>query len=215
VPDNDLSDLTAWLWATPNSRRVIILLEELALDYTIRPVNVRAGEQFAPEVVNMNPFAKIPIVSWFANGRRRTLFESGAILIHFANRFGRFLPADGQQRDDALSWTMMAISGLAPSSGQAHYWHQLAPQQSGIALEHAVRQVRRAWHALDDRLRDHEYLAGGYSIADIATWPWIERHSWTSLQIDGYPHLKRWFKCIGKRQAVQRALKLPRGCDLD
>ncbi|MDT8438714.1 MAG: glutathione S-transferase family protein [Wenzhouxiangellaceae bacterium] len=208
--------LTAWLWATPNSRRVSILFEELGLDYRVIPVDIRAGEQFAPEILAMNPFGKIPIVTWTPEAHRRVLFETAAILVHFGGQDARLLPADGPQRDATLSWLMLATSGLAPASGQAHHWLKRSPEKSQIALEHAQQQVSRVWSALDARLRAHPYLAGDdYSIADIAAWPWIERHTWTGLALDELPNLTAWFMRVSQRPAVQRGMEVPSGVQMD
>jgi len=209
------SELTAYLWATPNSRRVAILLEELDLDYRAVAVNIRAGEQFAAELVALNPYGKIPVVHWLEDGRREVLFESGAILLRLAELAGALLPRDGADRHDVLSWLMMAVSGLSPASGQAHHWTALAPERPAVAAEHAVASAARAYRALDTRLQGREYLARRYSIADIAAYPWIERHGWTTLSLGDYPALAAWFARVGRRDAVQRGMQVPRGITLD
>jgi len=208
MPDSRFDDLTAWLWTTPNSRRITLLFEELGLAYRIRPVNIRAGDQYAPAIKALNPYCKIPIVAWSQAGERRIMFESGAILLHFAERCDGLLPKTGSARGAAYGWLMMAVSGLAPASGLAHHWLRLAPQSSDVALKHAQSQVLRAWSALEDRLAANRYLAGEYSIADIAAWPWIERAGWTGLELAEFPRLRGWYGRIAKREPVQRAMRV-------
>jgi len=210
-----LEELRAYLWATPNSRRVSILFEELGLSYEVIPVNIRAGEQFAASMRSLNPYGKIPIVQWQEGQQVRVLFESGAILLRFADMFDTLLPRAVDDRHDALSWLMMAVSGLAPTSGQAHYWTALADAPSDAAVEHTVALAARAYGALDARLRGRDYLAGTFSIADIAAYPWIERHPWTSLPLTDYPALQEWFARVGERAAVKRGMAVPKGISLD
>lgn len=206
-------DLTAYLWATPNSRRVSILFEELELDYHVTPVNIRSGQQ--RQYSALNPYGKIPIVTWTESGADHVLFESGAILLHFAERAGRLLPDGSDRREAALAWLFMAASGLGPASGQAHHWTALAPEPTPAAVAHAVSTAARAYLALNSRLQDHEFLADDYSIADIAVYPWIERHPWTTLELNAYPALLRWYEQVGRRSAVVRGMAVPEGVTLE
>lgn len=213
--DPTLTDLTAWLWATPNSNRVSILFEELGLEYRAIGVNIRKREQFHPDILAMNPYGKIPIVAWHEAGNRRVLFESGAILIEFAERFGRFLPTSGAARSDCLAWLMVVLTGLGPMTGQAHHWTDLAPEKPEAAVQHSVNAVKRIYALLDSRLSQGMFLAGDYSIADIAAWPWVHRHHWAALELELYPHLARWLKDVGERPGVQRGMLVPAGAKLE
>ena len=207
--------ITAYLWATPNSRRAAIMLEELALPYTVVPVNIRAGAQHRPEIRALNPFGKLPILTWREGGELRVLFESGAILLTLAERSGQLLAADGVARATTLSWLMVALTGLAPASGQAHHWTALAAERVPTAIAHAQAAVQRVYALLDARLEHQSWLAGDYSIADIAAFPWVERHCWTGLPIADYPHLHAWLLRVGARPAVQRGMAQPLGVTLD
>jgi GST-like protein len=206
-----MQDLTAYLWATPNSRRVSVLFAELGLDYAVRTVNIRAGEQHSPEVSALNPAGKIPIVTWSEGGTPHRLFESGAILISFAQRFGRFLPASSAERDEVMCWLMLVLTGLGAATGQAHHWRQLAGDANPAAIAFAEAATRRIYRTLDDRLAGQGYLAGDYSIADIAAYPWVERHLWAGLTLADYPAVHRWFDQVGQRPAVERGMRVPDG----
>jgi len=203
------------MWATPNSRRISILFEELGLNFDVQPVNIRAKEQFAAEITALNPFGKVPIVVWQESEEQRLLFESGAILIHFAEAGKEFLPVDSKERSETLSWLMVALTGLGPHSASAHYWSDLAVEKSAPALDYHVNFTARVYRLLDDRLAEHEYLAGDYSIADMAAYPWISVSEWTTLNLEDYPNLSRWYKHVGLRPAVQRGMSLPTGISLD
>ena len=199
-------------WATPNSQRVSIMLEELRLPYEVRPVNIRAREQFVPEVLALNPYGKIPIL--VEDGA--ALFESGAILLHLADRHGRFLPKDGPARAETLAWLMVALTSLGPFTGQAHHWTDLAPEKPESARAHSVALVARVYRLLDERLSARDFLAGAdYSIADIAAWPWIAKHGWAALRLPDWPHLARWFDAVGARPAVRRGMQVPEGAKLE
>jgi len=204
-----------YMWATPNSRRVSILFEELGLNFDVTPVNIRAKEQFAPEIVALNPFGKVPIVVWQEKGEERQLFESGAILIDFAEAGGKFLPLNQKERGETLSWLMIALTGLGPHSASAHYWSDLAIKKSAHALEYHVNFTARVYRLLDERLAEHSYLAGNYSIADIAAYPWISVSEWTTLDLEEFPNLANWYRRVGSRPAVQRGMSLPSGITLD
>jgi len=203
-----------YMWATPNSRRISILFEELGLNFSVTPVNIRAKEQFAPDIVALNPFGKVPIVVWQAHEEQRQLFESGAILIDFAEEGGRFLPTAKVERAETLSWLMIALTGLGPHSASAHYWSDLAVEKSSLALDYHVGITARVYKLLDERLAAHEYLAGDYSIADMAAYPWISVSEWTTLDIADYPNLLSWYEKVSLRPAVKRGMSLPTGISL-
>lgn len=206
--------LDAYLWATPNSNRVSILFEELGLAYRVRGVDIRRREQFAPEILALNPYGKVPIVVAGEGPGREVLFESGAILIRFAERHGRFLPAGGTARAETLAWLMVALTGLGPMMGQAHHWSALAPERSAVAEAHTAALVDRAARALDGRLADRRHLAGDYSIADIAAFPWIARPHWGLIELDRFVHLRRWHDDVAGRPAVRRGMAIPEGVRL-
>ena len=207
--------IEAWLWATPNSNRVSILLEELGLPYTVRPVNIRQREQFAPEVLALNPYGKIPIVVMDAPQGRQILFESGAILLHLAEAHGRFLPQDTSARAEVVTWLMLVLTGLAPLMGQAHHWTDLAPEKPRAAIDHTVSAVVRVRTVIDERLDASRYLGAEYSIADIAAFPWLTRLGWAGLDLAQFPHIDRWHREIRARPAVQRGMAVPTGAKLE
>jgi GST-like protein len=209
-----MENIMLYMWATPNSRRISILFEELGLNFSVTPVNIRAKEQFAPHIVALNPFGKVPIVAWQEHEEQRQLFESGAILIDFAEEDGRFLPTAKVERAETLSWLMIALTGLGPHSASAHYWSDLAVEKSPLALDYHVGITARVYKLLDERLAEHEYLAGDYSIADMAAYPWISVSEWTTLDIADYPNLLNWYEKVGLRPAVRRGMSLPTGISL-
>jgi GST-like protein len=204
-------------WATPNSQRVSIMLEELGLPYAATGVNIRAGAQFAPEILALNPYGKIPIlVEQRQGGTSLVLFESGAILLHLAERHGRFLPAAGDVRAETLSWLMVVLTSLGPFTGQAHHWTALAAEQPPAPQVHTVALVTRVYRLLDARLAAVPYLAGGvYSVADIAAYPWIARHAWAWQSLDDTPALAAWFERLGDRPAVRAGMQVPAGARLE
>lgn len=204
----DINDLEAWLWGTPNSRRVLILFEELELNYIVHPINIRKGAQFATKVIALNPYGKIPIAAWTEQGARHSMFESGAILLHFTRMQPHLLTAESPLREETLTWFMMAMTSLGPMTGSAHHWTQLAPERSQAAIDHHVALVKRAYSALEERLTLVDFLARDYSLADIAAYPWIAVHDWASIDLDDYPAVKRWFARVSERPAVAKAMRI-------
>lgn len=208
-------NLQAWLWSTPNSNRVSIMFEELNLKYVVHGVNIRRGEQTAADVMSRNPYGKIPIVTWNEGGCDRTLFESGAILLDFAQRHRRFLPDNVQKRADVMSWLMVALTGLGPMMGQAHHWTALAPERPEVTSSHAVALVRRIYAVMDKRLSEVSYLGGEYSVADIAAFPWVARSNWAMIDLEDYQNVSRWHDRVAKRRAVAAGMSKPEGAVLE
>ena len=191
-----------YTWPTPNGRKISIALEELGLAYRSHPVNIGKDEQFAPEFLKISPNNKIPAI--VDDGR--AMMESGAILLYLADKTGRL---GGSDRWTTLEWLMMQMGGVGPMLGQANHFLQFNAGKSAYAEQRYATEAARLYGVLDRRLADHEYLAGDYSIADIATWPWISRWPWHRIDWAEYPNLRRWFATIAARPAVQRGWSVP------
>jgi GST-like protein len=200
-----------YTWSTPNGRKISIILEELALPYKVYPVNIGKGEQFAPEYVAINPNSKIPSIvdPDGPDGSPIRMMESGAILIYLAGKTGRLLPQSVRERYAALEWLMFQMGGIGPIFGQVHHFLRAAKEPVPYAIERYTRETRRLYGVLNARLEGREYLADGYSIADIATYPWVARYEWHKADLGEFPHVKRWFDAISARPAVQRGMKVP------
>jgi GST-like protein len=195
--------IDVYYWPTGNGKKITIMLEECALPYHVIPVNIVKGDQFKPEFVKISPNSKMPaIVDQDAAGGPLAIFESGAILQYLAEKTGRFLPADVRGRYGVLQWVYWQIGGLGPMAGQAHHFLKYSPQKIEYAMERFRKEVARLYKVMDDRLREHEYLAGEYSIADMAAWPWVFRHDWQEQDLNDFPSVKRWFETVGARPAV-------------
>ena len=200
-----------YTWSTPNGRKVSILLEELGLPYTVHPINIGQGEQFQPEFVTISPISKIPAIvdSDGPEGRPFPLFESGAILVYLAEKHARFLPREGTARYLVMQWLMFQMGGVGPMFGQVHHFLRSAPDPVPYAIERYSRETRRLYAVLDRHLGREPYLAGEYSIADIATSPWVARHEWHKVDLGDFAQVKRWYETISSRPAVQRGMKIP------
>lgn len=208
---------TFYGWATPNSNRVSVMLEECGLDYAVQGVNIRRKEQFAPEILALNPYGKVPILVEDAQDGTAplVLFESGAILLHLAETHGMLLPRDARARADAMAWLMVALTSLGPYTGQAHHWTGLAPEKPEPARAHSLALVDRVYRLLDGRLAQVPFLGGGaYSVADVAAYPWVARAGWAERSIEDTPNIARWFAAVGARPAVQRGMAQPAGAVL-
>ena len=200
-------------WGTPNGRKISIMLEEIGLPYETHAINIGKGDQFKPEFIAINPNSKIPAIidREGPGGKPIRVFESGAILIYLAEKTGRFLSSDPRQRSQAIQWLMFQVGGLGPMFGQAHHFRRFAPQPLPYAIERYSKEAARLYGVLDRRLSAGEFLAeGGYSIADIATYPWVERHEWQGVSLSDYPNVSRWVDTVGRRPAVQRGKQVPR-----
>ncbi|MCJ2072423.1 glutathione S-transferase N-terminal domain-containing protein [Methylobacterium sp. J-030] len=194
---------------TPNGYKVTILLEELGLPYRAVPVHIGKGEQFTPDFLRISPNGKIPAIvdTDGPGGAPLALFESGAILIYLADKAGGpLLPADPRRRYDVLQWLMFQMGGIGPMLGQAHHFRRYAPEPIPYAVDRYTREATRLYGVLEERLGETEYLAGDYSIADIAVFPWIRPYRWQGQDLVDYPNIRRWYDAIKARPAVERGL---------
>jgi GST-like protein len=198
-------------WTTPNGYKVSIALEELGLPYEVHPVRIGAGDQFKPEFLAISPNNKIPAIvdTEGPGGRPLAVFESGAILIYLADKTGRLIPASAEGRVIAVEWLMFQMANVGPMLGQAHHFRSYAPEKLPYAIERYTNEAHRLYGVLDRRLGQVEYLAGEYSIADIATYPWLRFPDRQGVDIDEYPHVARWRDAISARPAVSRGLAVP------
>ncbi|HRP77231.1 MAG TPA: glutathione S-transferase family protein [Rhodocyclaceae bacterium] len=204
--------ITLYTWSTPNGRKISIALEELALPYEVRPVDITSGEQRKADFLKLNPNNKIPVIvdPDGPDGKPITVIESGAILIYLAGKTGKLLPTDLRTRLEAIQWLMFQMGSVGPMLGQAHHFLRFAPEVIPYALERYSKEALRIYGVLNTRLEDREWLSGGeYSIADIATFPWIARHDWQGIDLKRFPEVKRWFEAIDARPAVQRGMAVP------
>ena len=200
-----------YTWTTPNGRKVSIMLEEVGLPYTVHPVDIGKGAQFAPSFLAINPNGKIPaIVDTEGPDTPFPLFESGAILVYLAEKTGRFLPRTGAGRHTTMQWLMFQMGGVGPMFGQAHHFIRFAKEKVPYAIDRYRTETRRLYGVMDKRLGENAYLAGGdYTIADIATFPWVARHDYHEVALAEFPNVERWFKAIGARPAVIRGMAVP------
>ena len=198
-------------WTTPNGHKITIFLEETGVAHRIIPVNISTGDQFKSEFLAVAPNNRIPAIvdTEPSDGRGPlSIFESGAILQYLAEKTGRFLPTDLRARTEVMQWLFWQMGGLGPMAGQNHHFVQYAPEQIPYATARYVNETNRLYGVLNKRLADREYVAGDYSIADMATYPWIVPHERQKQNLDDFPNLKRWFFALKARPAVQRAYDL-------
>ena len=203
--------IEAWTWPTPNGHKVHIALEELGLPYKVIPVNIGAGDQFKPEFLALTPNHRIPAIvdPDGPGGKRIELFESGAILIYLAEKTGRLMPTDPLEHYTCLQWLMFQMGGVGPMFGQYNHFAAYAPEKLPYAIERYSNEVKRLHRVLDKRLSDAVYLAGDeYSIADIATFPWIRNADKRGIDLAEYPSVKRWHDEIAARPAVMRGVEV-------
>lgn len=183
------------------------MLEECGLPYVVRKVDITRGQQFEPAFVAVNPNAKIPAIE--DDDGPLIVFESGAILIYLAEKTGRFLPPAGALRYHALQWLMFQMGGVGPMFGQTHHFLRFAPERVAYAIDRYRKETRRLYGVLDARLAEADFLAGEYSIADIATYPWVARHEWQEIDLRDFSNVRRWHEAVGMRPAVIRGMAVP------
>ena len=191
--------------ATPNGWKISIALEEMGLPYEVRVIDFSALEQKADWYVKLNPNGRIPTL----DDDGFTLFESGAILIYLAEKTGKFLPQGVQERSRVLQWLMFQMSGIGPMMGQANVFFRYFPEKIQPVIERYQREVTRLFGVLDRQLATHEYIAGRYSIADMALWPWVSGHDYSGVSVEEFPSLQRWLALVGARPAVQAGRDVP------
>lgn len=195
--------IDVYFWPTPNGWKITIMLEELELPYRIVPVDIGKGDQFEPEFLEISPNNKMPAIidPDGPGGERISVFESGAIMIYLAEKTGKLMPRDARGRYQVMEWLMFQMGTVGPMLGQAHHFRNYAPEKLDYAVDRYTNEAGRIYNVIDRRLADHEYLAGDYSIADIATWPWLlgERQG---QSFDDFPNLKRWRDAVKVRPAV-------------
>ncbi|HEY5623723.1 MAG TPA: glutathione S-transferase N-terminal domain-containing protein [Gammaproteobacteria bacterium] len=196
-----------YTWTTPNGRKVSIMLEEVGLPYNAIAIDIGKGDQFDPEFLKISPNNKIPAIVDHDNGM--SLMESGAILMYLAEKTGQLMPGSGPARWAVIEWLMMQMGSVGPMLGQTHHFVFYNPGKAEYAEQRYLKENARIYGVLDKRLGEHRFLAGEYSIADIATWPWISRYQRQRQDLNDYPNLKRWYLEIAVRPAVQRGYIVP------
>jgi glutathione S-transferase len=194
--------------ATPNGWKASICLEELGLPYTTHAVRLDQGEQKSGAFLAINPNGRIPAIVDRDAGDF-AVFESGAILLYLAEKTGRLIPSDAKGRSVVVQWLMFQMAGVGPMQGQANVFFRYAPEKIPYAIDRYQNEVKRLYGVLDRRLAEVEYLARDYSIADVATWPWVSLHGWAGVEIEPFPSLARWLAAVGARPAVQRGRAVP------
>jgi GSH-dependent disulfide-bond oxidoreductase len=198
--------------STPNGHKVSILLEELGVPYTVHAIDLMRGDQKKPDYVKLNPNGRIPTIVDPDNGGF-AVFESGAILIYLAEKYGRFLPKDVNGRSTVIQWLMFQMGGIGPMQGQANVFFRYLPEKIQLAIDRYQNETKRLYKVLEKRLEGREYLCDEYSIADIANFTWVNIHAWAGVAVDDLPNVTAWLKRIRERPAVQRGLAVPEKVD--
>ena len=199
-----------YYWSTPNGHKITIFLEEAEVDYQIHPINIAKGDQFKPEFLKISPNNRMPAIVDSApadGGEKISVFESGAILLYLAEKTGKFLPNNLRDRNTVMEWLFWQVGGLGPMAGQNHHFNQYAPEKIPYACDRYVNETNRLYGVLNKQLKTNEYIAGEYSIADMACYPWVVPHTKQQQNLDDFPHLKRWFDNNASRPAVIEAYK--------
>lgn len=196
-----------YTFATPNGRKVSVMLEEVGLPYTVHSVHIGEGEQFSPEFIKLNPNSKIPVITDQETGL--TVFESGAILIYLAEKTAKFLPTDARQRYSVLQWLMFQMGSVGPMFGQLNHFRRTAPEKLPYAINRYEQETIRLYGVLDTQLQDRDYLSGDYSIADMAIYPWVAAYDYMGMTLEHHSHLSRWVETMNNRPAVRRGMAVP------
>ncbi|HIJ37552.1 MAG TPA: glutathione S-transferase family protein [Rhodospirillaceae bacterium] len=198
-------------WATPNGRKISIMLEETGLPYNLHRVDITKNEQFAPEFLAISPNNKIPAIidQEGPDGRPLALFESGAILIYLAEKTGRFLPKAAGARYEVLQWLMWQMGGFGPMLGQAHHFRKFAPEPVAYAIERYSKEAERLYSVLEKQLEKASFVAGDYSIADMAIYPWTQRYEWQGIDLARLPNVTAWVARMAARPAVAKGMVIP------
>ena len=201
--------LDVYSWKTSNGRKVTVMVEELGVPYTLHKIDIGAGDQFTDAYTAINPNQKIPAIvdPDGPEGRPYTVIESGAILMYLAEKHGRFLPGSMAARYEVIQWLMLQMGGVGPMFGQAHHFRMAAKEEVPYGIDRYTKETRRLWGVLDGRLAEREHLAGDYSIADIAVFPWTARYEWQGVDLDEFPNVARWYRGIAQRPAVARGME--------
>lgn len=197
-----------YYWPTPNGHKITLFLEETGLPYEIIPIDIGAGDQFKPEFLKIAPNNRMPAIvdhEPAGGGEPISVFESGAILLYLAEKTGKFLPTDARRRVEALEWLFWQVAGLGPMAGQNHHFVRYAPEPIPYAIDRYVKETARLYGVLDRRLDGRDFVAGEYSIADMASYPWVVSHEAQRQNLDDFPNLKRWYQAIAERPATVRA----------
>jgi GST-like protein len=198
-----------YTWSTPNGRKASIMLEECGLDYEVHPIDITKDQQLAPDFLKISPNNKIPAIVDRDNGW--SVFESGAILIYLAEKTGKLLPQDPKQRIQTLEWLMFQMGGVGPMLGQAHHFLKFNVGKAPYAEQRYGAEAKRLYGVMDRRLGESRFLAtDDFTIADIATWPWISRYEWQGVSLDDYPNVRRWYDAVKARPGVQRGYDVPK-----
>ena len=200
-----------YTWKTPNGRKASIALEELGLNYAVHSVDIGKDEQFDPGFLKISPNNKIPAIvdPDGPDGEPISVFETGAILLYLAEKTGRLIPKDPRGHALAIQWLMWQMGGFGPMLGQAHHFRRFAPEQIPYAVDRYSNEARRLYGVLDNRLAEAEFLAGEYSVADIATYPWAARHEWQGIALEDFGNVKRWYDAVAARPAVAKGMTVP------
>jgi GST-like protein len=204
--------IECYTWKTSNGRKLGIMVEELGIEYKVFPIDITKGQQFTPEFTRINPNQRIPAIidTDGPGGKPYTLFESGAILMYLGDKYGKLIPPVSQvaERYRVIQWLMFQMGGVGPMFGQAHHFRRAA-EKVPYGIERYTKETRRLWGVMDGHLKNNEYLAGKYSIADIAVFPWTARYEWQGIALEEFPNMKRWYEAIAARPAVKRGMEIP------
>jgi GSH-dependent disulfide-bond oxidoreductase len=196
-----------YTFTTPNGRKASIMLEEIGLPYEVHKIDITKNDQFTPEYIAINPNSKIPAIVDRDNDI--TIFESGAILIYLAEKTGKFLPTELKKRFEVIEWLMLQMGSIGPMFGQYNHFNRFAPEKIPYAIDRYQKETLRLYGVLDKQLQKQDYICGDYSIADMATFPWIAAYEFMGLTLDNHYNLKRWFETVKQHPAVEKGMKVP------